>query len=387
MHALCAQCPTGASTSTPLGTIPATTEGWPGPAAQRPRPLRHRLQPVHVLRDLRRGCAPSTPSSGAHSSVRRIRPARPAPRRTGWGWMATVPPATGPRWSAADPAEVTTANRPGGLMTCSTLRSAPPACSRSSVGCSPSPLATSSMPALWLVVARCSASRGHCSSWGPSWCRSCSVVYVGAIVVLVLFALMVTRADRAGHRLHPSVGPRRIGVAPQWRRRRGAPRAVLVPSLGAHRVGPSNGPRSARRRWPRTSSACGSGPSDLSLLLLAALVAASPNLPDSTGRDGSALVIPPVSPVVPGGRSSVWASWAYSPTPSRPWSSSRQLHLSGGLVLLVTSGLVGGAAGGQGPVSPQFVITIAAAETVVALAIIHLFRHRRRIDLDDGGEP
>ena len=39
-------------------------------------------------------------------------------------------------------------------------------------------------------------------------------------------------------------------------------------------------------------------------------------------------------------------------------------------------------------VLPLFVITIAAAETVVALAIVlTLFRHRRRIDLDDGSEP
>ena len=64
-----------------------------------------------------------------------------------------------------------------------------------------------------------------------------------------------------------------------------------------------------------------------------------------------------------------------------------ELILAGGLVLLVTSGLVGEPLVGAS-VLPLFVITIAAAETVVALAIIlTLFRHRRRIDLDDGSEP
>ena len=53
---------------------------------------------------------------------------------------------------------------------------------------------------------------------------------------------------------------------------------------------------------------------------------------------------------------------------------------------LVTSGLVGEPLV-RGLGAPLFVITIAAAETVVALAIIStLFRHRRRIDLDDGSE-
>ena len=65
-----------------------------------------------------------------------------------------------------------------------------------------------------------------------------------------------------------------------------------------------------------------------------------------------------------------------------------ELILSGGLVLLVTSGLVGGSRWSGASVLPLFVITIAAAETVVALAIVlTLFRHRRRIDLDDGSEP
>ena len=64
-----------------------------------------------------------------------------------------------------------------------------------------------------------------------------------------------------------------------------------------------------------------------------------------------------------------------------------ELILSGGLVLLVASALNGIARWSAGSVLPLFVITIAAAETVVALAIILLaFRQRGSIDLDAGGE-
>ena len=54
---LCARrCPDWCIYIDSLGDDPGDHRGWPGPATQRPRPLRHRLQPVHVLRDLRR-CA------------------------------------------------------------------------------------------------------------------------------------------------------------------------------------------------------------------------------------------------------------------------------------------------------------------------------------------
>ena len=61
-----------------------------------------------------------------------------------------------------------------------------------------------------------------------------------------------------------------------------------------------------------------------------------------------------------------------------------ELILSGALVLLVASGPLGGARYSANSVLPLFVITIAAAETVVALAVIvAAFRARGRIDLDD----
>ncbi|HYN28329.1 MAG TPA: NADH-quinone oxidoreductase subunit NuoK [Dermatophilaceae bacterium] len=64
-----------------------------------------------------------------------------------------------------------------------------------------------------------------------------------------------------------------------------------------------------------------------------------------------------------------------------------ELMLSGGLVLLVTAGAAGAARGDPTEASsvlPLFVITIAAAEVVVALAVVLLaFRQRGRIDLDE----
>lgn len=61
-----------------------------------------------------------------------------------------------------------------------------------------------------------------------------------------------------------------------------------------------------------------------------------------------------------------------------------ELILSGGLVLLVAAGVGGDTAWAADSVLPLFVITIAAAETVVALAVIlALFRQRNRIDMDD----
>jgi NADH-quinone oxidoreductase subunit K len=63
-----------------------------------------------------------------------------------------------------------------------------------------------------------------------------------------------------------------------------------------------------------------------------------------------------------------------------------ELILSGGLVLLVASALQGYSRWSAESVLPLFVITIAAAETVVALAIILLaFRQRGSIDMDAGG--
>lgn len=61
-----------------------------------------------------------------------------------------------------------------------------------------------------------------------------------------------------------------------------------------------------------------------------------------------------------------------------------ELILSGSLILVVASGLSGGGSRwSAGSVIPLFVITIAAAEVVIALAVIlSLFRATGRIDLN-----
>lgn len=60
-----------------------------------------------------------------------------------------------------------------------------------------------------------------------------------------------------------------------------------------------------------------------------------------------------------------------------------ELILSGSLLLLVTSGAVSESRWEASSVLPLFVITIAAAEVVVALAVILMaFRTRGSIDLD-----
>ena len=65
-----------------------------------------------------------------------------------------------------------------------------------------------------------------------------------------------------------------------------------------------------------------------------------------------------------------------------------ELILSGGLVLLVASGATSSSRWEASSVLPLFVITIAAAEVVVALAVIlAAFRHRGSIDLDEPLEP
>jgi len=61
-----------------------------------------------------------------------------------------------------------------------------------------------------------------------------------------------------------------------------------------------------------------------------------------------------------------------------------ELVLSGSLVLLVTTQAAGADSWSAGSVLPLFVITIAAAEVVVALAVIlTAYRQRSRIDLDE----
>ncbi len=62
-----------------------------------------------------------------------------------------------------------------------------------------------------------------------------------------------------------------------------------------------------------------------------------------------------------------------------------ELVLSGTLILFVTTAATGGDSFAAGSVLPLFVITIAAAEVVLALSVIlAVFRHQGELDLDEG---
>ncbi len=64
-----------------------------------------------------------------------------------------------------------------------------------------------------------------------------------------------------------------------------------------------------------------------------------------------------------------------------------ELILSGALILLVAAGQYALYPWPSSSVLPLFVITIAAAEVVVALAVVvAVYRERGRIDLDEGSE-
>lgn len=62
-----------------------------------------------------------------------------------------------------------------------------------------------------------------------------------------------------------------------------------------------------------------------------------------------------------------------------------ELILAGALVLFVTTAMREADQWAAGHVLPLFVITIAAAEVVVALSVVlTVFRHRSHVDLDEG---
>ena len=68
----------------------------------------------------------------------------------------------------------------------------------------------------------------------------------------------------------------------------------------------------------------------------------------------------------------------------RSWLKWVGIGCGGALVLLVSTQAAGADRWAAGSVLPLFVITIAAAETVVALAVVlTAFRQRSRIDLDE----
>ena len=242
-------------------TLAGDDRGRSRAAAQRPRPVRHRLLALHVLRHLHRGLPVRRAALEPGVRVRRARHPRPAPRE------GAARPVDAHRAAAARPGpSLGRAGRdgrgdtaaPAAAGSCASARSAhrpgrraaaarPPSRHRgrqrrptpSARGGDVTALATSPSPprrrrgggallavttrhvvhaALWLVVTPRGGRRCYLVLGAELVALVQVLVYVGAVVVLVLFALMLTRAPIGPDREHA-----RALAAPRARRRCSAP--------------------------------------------------------------------------------------------------------------------------------------------------------------------
>ncbi len=205
--------------------------------------------------------------------------------------------------------------------------------------------------ALWLVVALVGVAGSLLVLGAELVALVLVLVYVGAVVVLVLFALMLTRAP---------IGPDLEHRAGPWRTLGGAALGGAVAVLlGSVLVPLTDTP--VERADVTSTQVAGQlfgtwvWPFELlSLLLLAAALVGLGVFGIAVRRNAVLLLV------------------------------GVELVLSGGLVLLVATQAAGADRWAAGSVLSLFVITIAAAETVVALAIIlTAFRQRARVDLDE----
>src|SRR5699024_4958707 len=194
------------------GGGPSGDGGWPVPAAQRPRPLCHRLVAVHVLRHLRRGLPlrrtllePAVrvrrdrhprppPREGAPRAVGRRRPRAPRARPGRGG------PARGDRGEQAGTRSGRTVGR--APMTGLDIAFAAIGLVTAAAGA----IAVTSRQvvhsALWLVVALLGLAGCYLVLGAELVALVQVLVYVGAIVVLVIVALMLTRAPIGPRRAH-----------------------------------------------------------------------------------------------------------------------------------------------------------------------------------------
>ena len=264
--------------------------------------------------------------------------------------------------------------------------------------------------ALWLVVALLGVAGSLLVLGAELVALVLVLVYVGAVVVLVLFALMLTRAP-IGPDLEHAAGPwRTAGAALLGGAVALLLGSVLLPLAGepVERTDVSStqvaGQLFGTWVWPFEL---------LSLLLLAAVVAALAvsRIPreERPAESAGAEPVEPVEPATATGRTRRPRRAGGGPVIhlAGPYLLAAalvglgvfgitvrrnavlllvgvELVLSGGLVLMVTTQAAGADRWAAGSVLPLFVITIAAAETVVALAIIlTAFRQRSRVDLDE----
>src|SRR5690242_1303102 len=213
----------------PQGDGPARRPRWPRAQPQRPRPLRHRLLPVHVLRYLHRGLSFRRPVLVSGVRVRRDRhprahprarqaprvdvdrpgPARPGPRRGG---------AQGDRRRPQDRREAGrrpsgTAGSGGGVVSLAPSLSVAAAAQHgflspagveiafllvglATFGAALVTVTTRQLvhAALWLVVALGGLAVEYLLLTAEfiAWVQV--LIYVGSVVVLLLFGLMLTKA-------------------------------------------------------------------------------------------------------------------------------------------------------------------------------------------------
>ena len=474
------------------GDDPGHDRGWARAAAQRARPVRHRLQPVHVLRHLHRGVPVRRAALEPGVRVLRARHPRPAaregPARPVDGHRAAAagpgpeaPPSrprsprpTSPPVCRGPPAAPATSRPAGAARVARERPTRQPAApenaadagdagtrragrsrptpypasrfrrrrtrpqpaprvrsrrrgrrdrldiafaavgrSRPPAACSPSPPATSCTPPCgsssaserWPAATSCSAP-----SSSP-WCQL--LVYVGAVVVLVLFALMLTRApDRAERRAHhrrwrTARWPAVLGAAVtgccspcccRSRARRVEPaqtptstgRRAAVRHLGVALRGTL---AAAARRAHRGPCGLAHGARRAGRVRVRAGSRATPAAGSATSRPRRSRGDPPRRslparrrPRRPGRVRRRWpGATPCSSSSASSWCSTRPTAPRS-----VATRPVGADRWAAGNVLPLFVITIAAAEVVVALAIVlAVFRLRGDIDLDEpaSGRP
>src|SRR5262249_111116 len=154
---------------------------------QRPRPLRHRLRAVHVLRHLRRGLPVRRPLLEPRVRVLRAPHRRPPPRqdeaRRVDGDGARVPRARGrrpEREHVAIAAQIIAFGIIAAMMIAGAIR-----------------VVTSNNvvhAALWLVVVLAGAAAQYVLLAAGFVATTQILVYVGAVMVLFLFGTMLTRS-------------------------------------------------------------------------------------------------------------------------------------------------------------------------------------------------
>ena len=265
-------------------------------------------------------------------------------------------------------------------MTTRDVLFAPSGCSRRRRGLMAVPTRQVVHAALWLVTALGALAGCYLVLGAEVVALVQLLVYVGAVVVLVLFALMLTRAPIGRPHDVDSSWPQRFAAAAA---------GVAVTRPARHRAGAGgqgravvvDSERAAAQPLARSLFGAWALPFELlSLLLLAALVAALGGCPASRTVGGD----PPRPAGAAGGRARRHGGLRRPGPAQRGAGAGRRraaAELGGPACSWRSTRRYGDALHG-GQVLTVFIITVAAAEVGVALAVVLLlFRRRRDVDL------